>query len=99
MKKYNVDTLTIEQFRDLIASGDDSHANQIRITKEREIFLSPIVGAVDIENIIGRFETFDAGNGYVGKQAAEDSTYIDKMFKGVQEWKKTKRTYMDYWMP
>ena len=33
--RYNVDTLTIEQLRDLIASGDDSHSNQIRITKNR----------------------------------------------------------------
>ena len=62
MKRYNVDTLTIEQFRDLIASGDDSRANQIRITKDREIFLSPIVGAVSLQNIIGRFETFDKDN-------------------------------------
>lgn len=40
----NVDTLTIDQLRDLIAAGDDSHHNQLRITSSREIFLSDIVG-------------------------------------------------------
>lgn len=95
MKRYNVDTLTIEQFRDLIASGDDSRANQIRITKDREIFLSPIVGAVSLQNIIGRFETFDKDNHYVGKEAAADTARINRMFNAIQEWKETKRTYID----
>ena len=42
----NVDTLTIDQLRDLIAAGDDSHHNQLRITSSREIFLSDIVGVI-----------------------------------------------------
>ena len=95
MKRYNVDTLTIEQFRDLIASGDDSRANQIRITKDREIFLSPIVGAVSLQNIIGRFETFDKDSHYVGKEAAADTARINRMFNAIQEWTETKRTYID----
>ena len=66
----NVDTLTIDQLRDLIAAGDDSHHNQLRITSSREIFLSDIVGLEHLEGIIGRFETFVAGNGYVGLNAA-----------------------------
>lgn len=51
----NVDTLTIDQLRDLIAAGDDSHHNQLCITSSREIFLSDIVGLEHLEGIIGRF--------------------------------------------
>ena len=43
--RYNVDTLTLEDLQRLIALGDDSHANQIRINYAREIYLSPLVGA------------------------------------------------------
>ena len=92
---YNVHTLTIEQLRDLIASGDDSHDNQIRITTSGDIFLSNIVGADDLDGIAGRFETYDAGNGYVGAEAAADQKFIEELFDAIQHWKESPRTYID----
>lgn len=71
---FNVYTLTIEQLRPLIASGDDSHQNQVRITASGEIFLS---------SIVGRFETFDTGNGYVGARAAADQKFIERLFAAI----------------
>ena len=91
----NVDTLTIDQLRDLIAAGDDSHHNQLRITSSREIFLSDIVGLENLEGIIGRFETFVAGNGYVGLNAASDRQFIESLYNALQAWKKSPRPYVD----
>ena len=91
----NVDTLTIDQLRDLIAAGDDSHHNQLRITSSREIFLSDIVGLEHLEGIIGRFETFVAGNGYVGLNAALDQQFIESLFTAIQTWKKSPCSYVD----
>lgn len=93
--RFNVYTLTIEQLRALIASGDDSHRNQIRITTSGDIFLSSIVGADHLDGIAGRFETFDAGNSYVGARAAADQEFIEKLFAAIQHWKEFPRTYID----
>lgn len=81
--------------RDLIAAGDDSHHNQLRITSSREIFLSDIVGLEHLEGIIGRFETFVAGNGYVGLNAAFDQQFIESLYTAIQTWKKSPCSYVD----
>ena len=93
--RYNVDSLTIDQLKELIRSGDDSHHNQIRINDKREIYLSPVVGAQCLDGIIGRFETFDAGNRYVGPRAANDDEFINRIYIAIQKWKEHPRTYID----
>ena len=60
MEQYDIRTITLEQFRHLIAHGDDKHDNQIRVTKSGMVYLSDIVGADQLDNIAFRFETFDA---------------------------------------
>lgn len=93
--EYNVYTLTMEQLEVLIRSGDDSQANQIRIRKDGTIFLSSIVHANQLDGIIGRFETFDAGNDYVGAKAAANQKFIKRLFDAIQRWKESPRTYID----
>lgn len=99
MKKYNINTLSIENVRELIKNGDDSHNNQIRVTKTGEIFLSQdIVGAVDIDNLAFRFESFDARNGYVGLEASQDDEYIHRIYNTLKKyWKTPTETYIDNW--
>lgn len=76
-KKYDIRTFTIEQMKELIYNGDDSHRNQIRVTNDGYIFLSQdIVGSVDIDDIRYRMETFIPGNNYVGPSAIEDNSFI-----------------------
>lgn len=95
-KKYDIRTLTREEFKDLIANADDSVDNQIRVTESGEIYVSTTVGACDIEGIRFRLETFDAGNGYVGKEAAEDDRYIDRMYGDLKKcWSNGSRDYVD----
>lgn len=94
---YNVWTLTIEQLRDLIASGDDSHHNQIRIKENGDIFLSAIIGAECLDGIKGRFETFNAHNGYVGPEAAADDEFVQRLFAAIQRWRQRPCSYIDVW--
>ena len=96
--QYNVHTLTMEQLRDLISSGDDSKQNQIRIKKNGTIFLSQIVGMDCLDGIAGRFETFQPNNHYVGPERAKDDKYMRRLFLTIQHWVEHPRSYIDLWV-
>ena len=98
-KRYNINTFTIEEFRELIANGDDSHHNQIRVTKSGEVFLSQdVTGAQNIEDIAFRFETFNRHNGYIGEEASKDDDVILMYNALIKNWGKgSPRTYLDTW--
>lgn len=96
--EYNVYTLTPEQLKELIRSGDDSKPNQIRIREDGTIFLSSIVGANQLDGIIGRFETFQPHNDYVGPKRADDERYIKRLFLTIQEWITHPRSLIDIWV-
>ncbi|WP_338627278.1 hypothetical protein QJR52_02775 [Clostridium baratii] len=96
--QYNMKTLTRDELVELIKNGDDSYDNQIRVTKDGMVFLSRIVGAENISGLKFRFETFDAGNGYVGPDAAKDEEYIDDLYRAlIESWKLNRTGYIDYW--
>ena len=100
MEEYDVVNMSLDDFKDLIASGDDTHDNQIRVTRTGKVFLlQDIVGAECLENIAFRFETFYAGNGYVGKVASEDKELVTGIYKAIKSnWDKgSLRTYIDDW--
>ena len=98
MNLYNVHTLTIEQLTNLIASGDNSQRCQLRIKKDGTIFLSSVVGANNLDDIAGRFETFDANNDYVGAKAANNEKYIKQLFHTIKHWIDNPMPYIDIWM-
>ncbi len=81
VKAYDIRTITLEQFRMLIACGNDSHNNQIRVTKSGMVYLSQdIVGSDQLDDVALCFETFSAHNGYVGVKAAEDNRHVISLF-------------------
>ncbi len=98
MNQYNIHTLTVEQLRTLIASGDDSKANQIRIKKDGTIFLSTVVGMDCLCDIAGRFETFQPNNGYVGAERANDDEYIQRLYLTIRDWIEHPRSFVDVWI-
>ena len=52
IKTHDIRTITLEQFRMLIACGHDSHNNQIRVTKSGMVYLSEdIVGSEQLDEI------------------------------------------------
>lgn len=97
MKKYSVENLTIDDVRELLANGDDKYDNQIRVDKAGFVYLSQdVVGAVDIDDLAFRFESFDAGNDYVGEDASKDSVFVERIYKALKgNWPNPKSTYID----
>ena len=97
MLSFNVEKLTKEQLKQLINSADDNFDNQIRVTKDGYVFISRTVGAVAIEDLQFRYETWDAGNDFVGPTAACDEQYIDDLFNSIKsDWNKKRNGYIDF---
>lgn len=85
IKVYDIRTITLEQFRMLVACGNDSHNNQIRVTKNGMVYLSEdIVGAEQLDDVAFSFETFLAHNGYVGVMAAQDDSHVIPLFHALK---------------
>jgi len=87
--------LTLDAVRELLASKDDSHNRQLRVTKDGIAYLSDKVGADDIANLAFRFETWDAGNSYCGADAALDGTWVKQVYDDLKaNWPSPKSTYI-----
>ena len=98
IKAYDIRTITLEQFRMLIACGNDNYNNQIRVTKNGMVYLSEdIVGSEQLEDVALCFETFSAHNGYVGVKAAEDNSHVIPLYYALTgNWRKgCSHTYID----
>ena len=98
IKAYDIRTITLGQFRMLIACGHDTHNNQIRVTKSGMVYLSEdIVGAEQLDDVALCFETFSAHNGYVGVKAAEDNSHVIPLYYAlIGNWRKgCSHTYID----
>jgi hypothetical protein len=89
---------TIDNLRRLIASTDDKTPSQIRVTKDGILHVSKVVGGEDIGDLCFRLETFAAGAGYVGEEAARDDAYINKLYRGIRRnWPEPQSKYIDDW--
>lgn len=88
---------TQAQVRQLIASGQDSVHNQLRVSAEGTAYLSTAaVGGVAIEGLCFRFETWAAGSGCVGAIAACDDVWVRQIFNALGEhWKNPGQDYID----
>ena len=98
VKAYDIRTITLEQFRMLIACRNDSHNNQIRVTKSGMVYLSEdIVGSEQLDDVALCFETFSAYNGYVGVKAAEDNSHVIPLYYAlIGNWADgCRHTYID----
>lgn len=90
---------TIEQLRELVRECDDSaghHVLWVRKSGEVDIMRIPRDRPQDEFEISHpdmqlRVETFLAGNGYVGPEAANDDDWIAELFERLRkEWRKAK---------
>jgi len=85
MQEYTIDSLTIEELKEIIATGDNSIDNQLRCRKDGIIFLSQEVGNNNIEDIAFRFEIFYRGTNRVGPSAANNKHYIEHIFRSIKK--------------
>lgn len=82
---YDSKQFTKQRLRELIASIEDNSRTQLRISNNGYLYLTNKLN--DNKNDLFRFESFMAGNGYVGKKASEDSEWIDQLFQTIDyEW-------------
>lgn len=97
MLRYQIESLTLEELKELIANADDQYNNQLRVNNNGEVYISRTVGAENIYDLRFRFETFDAGNDYVGINAANDLNYVQDTFNRLKKcWDEGRSGYIDY---
>jgi hypothetical protein len=88
---------TTQDVARLLASKDDSDHRQLRVTKQGIAFLSDDVGLDNIEDLAFRLETWGAGNGYVGPEAASDAHFVGRIEKALRtNWPNPSDTYIDF---
>jgi len=76
---------TLDGVKGLIASKDDSEDRQLRVTKSGLADLSDIVGADDVDDILFRFETWDAKEGFVGVKASNDTEWVSRIYEALRK--------------
>ncbi len=88
---------TSQDVADLLVSKDDSQHRQLRVTKSGEAYLSDTVGADNIGGLAFRLETWVAGNGCTGPEAAADPKFVARIEEVLRSnWPKPSSTYIDY---
>lgn len=95
---FDIRSMTADDIRKLLYSGNDTHDNQIRVSIEGIVYLSEVVGANSLSGVLFRFETFDANNGLVGPKAAADNDLVERIYTALKNnWIRGNRTYIDLW--
>lgn len=91
------DAVTLTAVRALIASGDPTVHNQLRVTRNGIAFLSTqAVGGKDVQGLCFRLETWAAGSGYVGTAAAADEMWVQQIHTALRtHWPVPKSDYID----
>ena len=84
------DNPTMDRLRDLLRPLDDraahhvlwvDHSGEVHITKVEKKWPVPPPPQDVLNKAIVRFETFEAGNGYVGPLAASDDEWVTDAFE------------------
>ncbi len=74
--------LTPDSVRDLLASASDATDTQLCVSKDGIAFVRP---AVDSTNGLAfRIETWIRGNDYVGRDAAQDSKWVSRVYDAIR---------------
>jgi hypothetical protein len=89
--------LSLEAVSSLLRSKDDTQHRQLRVTKEGIAFLPDQTGSDSIDNLLFRFETWCAGNGDCGEEAASDIDHVRRVHANLKDnWPRPKSTYIDW---
>lgn len=95
-QKVNIKDITESVYKDMVANANDSFSHQLRVDWSGDVYLSTITGAKKIKNIKFRWESWDAGNEYVGPRAASDQKYIRRSVKELKKcWEEDVQGYCE----
>lgn len=78
---------TRDQLKAVLINGDDEYTNSLVIDSEGVIRLVPLINRApfEIKNFPVRYESFQAGNGYVGFGASNDADHIENTYMALLE--------------
>jgi hypothetical protein len=93
----NIDEFTVENFARLLASKDDTQNRQLRVSKSGDLYISDLVGNLELDDVKFAFETWMQGNDYCGPHAAADVKYVADEYAMVKTaWDKGLTGIIDY---
>lgn len=75
---------TTQDVLNLLASEDDTHDTQLRVTEAGIAYLSRTIGTVDQEGHAFMLEIFGRGNQYTGPTVASDPAYVEKIERNLR---------------
>jgi hypothetical protein len=97
---------TVEELRDLLRKCDDQAGHHVLwVAKNGDVHVSrvpkdetPVGFQEAVPEMQLRYETFEAGNEYVGPDAAEDEGWVKQLFDAlVREWPEARgKPIVDY---
>jgi hypothetical protein len=92
----NPEQFTVETVRRMLAAGSNAVHNQLRVSRDGIAWLSQVVGGRDLDGLAFRLETWAAGSGCVGEQAAADERWVLQVFNVLSSnWPKPVSDYID----
>lgn len=86
---------TKEQLKSIIAAAEDDEDHHVLWVDNRgDVRVTPLGDEITpagweskYQSTALRYETFQVGNGYVGTEAAEDDSHVDRLYRSlVAEW-------------
>jgi hypothetical protein len=87
---------TVENVRKMIASGKDGANSELRVTDEGIAYLSDVTGPEQLDGVRFRVETWNAGEGYVGSEAAKDDGWVQAIYDCLKKhWPYPERAYVE----
>ncbi len=87
---------TTKDVKALLASKNDGEHRQLRVSADGIAFLSDVVGNIDTDDLAFSVETWSAGNGYVGQEAANDLNWVNKVEAILREnWPNPTDTFIE----
>ena len=89
--------LSLDTVRGLFASKDDSAHRKIRVSENREAYLSDLVGNDALNGVALLLDTYPAGSYQVGEKASRDDSLVQRIFIVLNSnWPNPKHAYFDF---
>jgi len=84
----------IQNVEELIASKDDSITRQIVVDENGDVYIHDGIFKGPCHT---RFESFQAGNGYLGLKASQDTEWVGRIEDALRKnWPVATSTYLDW---
>jgi hypothetical protein len=92
------DPPTVHDIGDLLRAGDDSVHNQVCVRIDGTVFLAQNLSNRDDSDVLFRFESYAAGNNYVGSDITDTMCHVRGTHRTLlANWPIPKCSYIDWY--